>query len=54
MASIGFTGALGLAFGRNIGKQEFEDHDFEPAKGRERAHLELLILHNDQGEVGGS
>jgi len=46
--------SLGLVFGRNNGRQDFEDHDFEPAKGRERAHLELLILLNDQGEVAAS
>ena len=45
---------LGLGFCTYILTQDFEDHDFEPAKGQERAHLELLILLNDQGEVAVS
>ena len=45
---------LGLGFCTYNLLQDFEDHDFEPAKGQERAHLDPLILLNDQGEVAGS
>ena len=45
---------LGLWFHTYILVQDFEDHDFEPAKGQERAHLDPLNLLNDLGEVRGS
>ena len=45
---------LGLWFHTYNLVQDFEDHDFEPAKGQERAHLDPLILLKDQGDVDKS